>query len=77
MQRPHPSEEMPVKYEWQQAYFNVMIETEDQLSAAIETAMRIIMTREQALLANGDDPEEQKAIADALANLRALKKGSR
>lgn len=66
----------PFEYEWQRPYLQALMEAEHNLPSAIEAAIKTITDRERVLLSSSAaDPKEAEAIADALANLRALKKG--
>ncbi len=75
MQPSRASKLVPLQYEWQQPYLDAMLESEEKLPAAIELAIQKIVEREKYLLSvSMMDSEELNAIADALANLRALRK---
>jgi len=66
---------LPRAQNWQRAYDAVLHETDTAaLFKCIEIAEAAILTRREALLPSTSDPEESKALQDALAHLQFLKK---
>lgn len=61
--------------DWQRAYELVLQEADDAaLFKCIEVAEAAILTRREFLLSSATHPEELKAIEDALAHVRFLKR---
>lgn len=62
-------------HDWRHAYDLVLQESENQaLFKRIEVAEAAILLRRDAVKSSPDDQAEYKAVADALAHLRFLKK---
>lgn len=60
---------------WQNAYESVLQELENSaLFKRIEVAEAAILIRRDAMVSSADRPAERKALADALAHVRFLKK---
>jgi len=67
-----PSPHLP---EWQHVYESVLTETDtSELFKLVEIAESSVLTRRSALAGSADHHAERKAIDEALANLRAVKK---
>ena len=61
--------------DWRRAYELVLLEpAKHALFKRIEAAESAILIRRDAMLSSADYPAERKALADALAHLRFLKK---
>jgi hypothetical protein len=61
--------------DWRRAYELVLCETSKHaLFKRIEAAEAAILSRRNAMLSSADHPAERKALADALAHVRFLKK---
>lgn len=73
--QPFDTSKLAHAYEWQQTYLDAMVAPEEKFAAAIELAIETIAEREKILFSSSAiESEELNAIADALANLRSLKK---
>lgn len=60
---------------WQLSYRDALVELDhDKLMERVSQAESAILNRLQTLPASGESLSERRAIADALANLRCLKR---
>ena len=63
--------------EWQKLCQDALVELDkNKLPERVAAAEAAIVSRLQAMEAGDDSPKERQAIADALANLRVLKRES-
>ena len=60
---------------WQSAYQAMLVETDnDKLFKLVEVAEAAVLTRRAALRGNPNHHSERRALEEALANLRVVKK---